>query len=494
MPSRRIGSVIAGCRSCGVHWLVSHPQMHLLDSMLDMDTQSFDSWTQRLREDTVNDAHRQILRRLRDYLPEDSNSIFDVGAGGGGFLTAAQSAGFRPDGNDIARGAVEVTREQRGIDIRHGVLAELEDVPPQDAVTLWCVLAHVTDPDGLMADSRQLLRPGGVLYLQTPRWSFLDRVGMALHMLTRGRLTRLTDRRIALHHMVLHSRESISILLHNSGFEIESIEPRVRFSLKIDDYLMSIGVPARLARALARPFEALIDRNLFPRNVLDVFALRPVSDTVVPILPKINRGRRRIAAAAASVAIVAGGTSVAAAQNALPEPVQKAVADFTEAVLPDRFAAPRPALVADDQSTDDGTVVKTSRSANGPSEASAGATEKQPDGARGADGSSSSTDESKSSDRDGDSAPARPTVPAPNRPNAKLPGVDAPEVPDVQLPDVPDVQTPDVPDVHAPEVPSQRLMAPRVDKVEMPEVDAPDVHMPDVDVPDVKVRPELPQH
>jgi trimethylamine:corrinoid methyltransferase-like protein len=42
--------------------------MHLLDSMLDMDTQSFDSWTQRLREDTVNDAHRQVLRRLRDYL------------------------------------------------------------------------------------------------------------------------------------------------------------------------------------------------------------------------------------------------------------------------------------------------------------------------------------------------------------------------------------------------------------------------------------------
>lgn len=274
-PSRRVGSVIAGCSSCGAHWLASHPNMHQQVDSLDQDHETFKTWNDRIRQETVSGAHREVLRRLQAYLPDGERSIFDVGAGGGGFLALARSSGFRPDGNDIAQGAVEVAKRQNDIDIRHGVLSDLNDVPPQDALTLWCVLAHVFEPDELMTEARDLLRPGGVIYLQTPRWSLMDRIGLAVHWASRGRWTRVTDRRLALHHMVLHSVDSIRILLTRAGFDVIAVEPRVRFSLQIHDYLETIRISPRWAAILARPFEFLIDRNLFPRNIVDVFARRP---------------------------------------------------------------------------------------------------------------------------------------------------------------------------------------------------------------------------
>lgn len=249
--------------------------MHQQVESLDQDHETFKTWNDRIRQETVSGAHREVLRRLQTYLPDGERSIFDVGAGGGGFLALARSSGFRPDGNDIAQGAVEVAKRQNDIDIRHGVLSDLNDVPPQDALTLWCVLAHVFEPDELMTEARDLLRPGGVVYLQTPRWSLMDRIGLAVHWASRGRWTRVTDRRLALHHMVLHSVDSIRILLTRAGFDVIAVEPRVRFSLQIHDYLETIRISPRWAAILARPFEFLIDRNLFPRNIVDVFARRP---------------------------------------------------------------------------------------------------------------------------------------------------------------------------------------------------------------------------
>lgn len=66
----------------------------------------------------------------------------------------------------------------------------------------------------------------------------------------------------------------------------------------------------------------------------------PAPPPSAPVLALINGGvrrrilRRRAALAAAAGALALGGTSVAAAQNALPEPAQEAIADFADDHLP----------------------------------------------------------------------------------------------------------------------------------------------------------------
>jgi len=274
--SRRTGLVIHECRGCGLHALAERPELDDLVELLDVDRDWFAGWVERTRGDVIDSSHAQVLDRLATMVGTgDDRSLFDVGAGEGGFLAMARDKGFQPAGNDVATGAIDLARERNGIELFMGDLSTLGDIGQYDVVTMWCVLAHVPDGNRLLSDALELLKPGGVLYLQTPRWSAMDTAGMAAHDVTKGRSTRITDRRLALHHMALHTPTSMRTNLERLGYEIVSIEPKVRYSLNTADYLGSLGVGQKAAERLAKPIDKLLERDLFFRNVIDVYARRP---------------------------------------------------------------------------------------------------------------------------------------------------------------------------------------------------------------------------
>lgn len=275
--SRRSGSVIYQCPRCGLRGLSTRPKMEALaEFATTYDRDKYADWVNITRAGQVDADHAEVLERIDQLVgPKDDRSLFDIGAGAGGFLSMARDAGFRPSGNDLSNGAVELAGES-GIELLLGDLADIDDPGQHDVVTLWCVLAHVPDGSTLMRDVMRVLKPGGLMYLQTPRWSAMDTLGMAAHDVTRGRATKITDRRIGMHHMVLHTADSIRALLERLGYEIVSIEPHVRYTLTTASYLESLGFTERWRRRLAKPIDALLDRDLFFRNVLDVYARRPL--------------------------------------------------------------------------------------------------------------------------------------------------------------------------------------------------------------------------
>lgn len=274
-PSRQSSSQILACRKCGVHFLAEMPAFEQLVADQDCDAEFYSGYVNLLREGAVHAGHAEALRRLAGLIGgAEGRSLYDVGAGAGGFLASAREAGFRPAGNELSSGAIELAREKYGIDLQLGDLSTL-DAGRHDAATLWCVLAHVPDGNRLLADVFDLLKPGGVMFLQTPRWSRMDKAGMLAHRASRGRMTLITDRRLAWHHMTLHTATSVRHALEHQGFEVIAIEPRVRYSLQSESYLGSLKASPRLAARLAKPIDRLLERGLFFRNVLDVYARRP---------------------------------------------------------------------------------------------------------------------------------------------------------------------------------------------------------------------------
>lgn len=275
-PSRRTGHVFLQCRDCGLRYLRDRWSVEELAEAYDTDSATYDEWTKTVRVATVVASHDAILDRLSNLLGSGSHPrIFDVGAGDGGFLAQARDAGFQPAGNELSTGAIELAQERYGLTLHSGDLSTLEESDAFDAVTLWCVLAHVPEGDVLIKDVIRILRPGGLAYLQTPRWSAMDRLGQITWDITRGRWTRILDRRLAIHHMFLHTERSVQAQLKRLGLQPVSVVAAVRYSLVTDDYLRSLGVPPLLAKWLARPIDLLMERNWFPRNVLDIIARRP---------------------------------------------------------------------------------------------------------------------------------------------------------------------------------------------------------------------------
>jgi ubiquinone/menaquinone biosynthesis C-methylase UbiE len=121
---------------------------------------------------------RFILDTLRRYAPDFSPAgarVLDVGCGDAGVLVAfaeagAVCSGLEPDPRSLERGSVRADEHGVSLDLRSGVA---EQLPFGDAafdlVVLDNVLEHVRDRNATLAEIHRVLRPGGLLYLVTPK-------------------------------------------------------------------------------------------------------------------------------------------------------------------------------------------------------------------------------------------------------------------------------------------------------------------------------------
>jgi 2-polyprenyl-3-methyl-5-hydroxy-6-metoxy-1,4-benzoquinol methylase len=113
---------------------------------------------------------RQKLDAAFRYLPKPlpGQTLLDIGCGNGDFLANARDAGWKVAGIDPDPRAV-ATAAQRGFDVRVGSIESLEAMSDCfDAITISHVLEHVHCPREVVRAIARLLKPGGVLYIDTP--------------------------------------------------------------------------------------------------------------------------------------------------------------------------------------------------------------------------------------------------------------------------------------------------------------------------------------
>lgn len=91
----------------------------------------------------------------------------DVGAAFGNLVEAAGAAGYRARGLDVSEYAAGDARN-RGLDIQVGELKPGVLAPESvDVLTMIEVFEHLTDPRSAMQALREIIRPGGLVIIQT---------------------------------------------------------------------------------------------------------------------------------------------------------------------------------------------------------------------------------------------------------------------------------------------------------------------------------------
>lgn len=279
LTGRRIGR----CPRCHAHFWANPAAPAVLavptaTAATSTTAEGFSEWVDLKREQAGPEAWRDAAAWLRTALSHGADRrprLYDVGAGDGQFLQIARDEyGFDVSGNDIVPGAVALAKERYDVALELGDLADLDHHQDVDAVTLWCVLAHVPDADALLRQVHRMLRPGGYVVLQTPHWTAADEAAYTAQRASRGRLNRLSDRRVARHHRILHTRKSITAQLERLGFtDVEAI-PRQRYSLTSRAYLLSMNPPTWSVRPASWLLDRAVNSKLAPRIVLDVRARR----------------------------------------------------------------------------------------------------------------------------------------------------------------------------------------------------------------------------
>lgn len=168
---------------------------------------------------------RQQLDSEFRYLPSPmaGQRVLDIGCGNGAFLAKAKTAGWLVAGIDLDPKAVE-TALGLGIDAQVGTIALfLGESNCFDAITLNHVVEHVHDPIGLLRDIFRLLRPGGVVYVETPN---IESFGSQIYQENwRGNETP--------RHLVIFNHDSLKDALSAVGFEVINIIHRKNVTMGI---------------------------------------------------------------------------------------------------------------------------------------------------------------------------------------------------------------------------------------------------------------------
>ncbi len=108
------------------------------------------------------------LCRVSKFLQSSAPDLLDIGCSVGATVTAAERRGWSAKGVDVSQTAVDVCRRQ-GLDCRRYDGQQLPfDDESFDVLTSWHVIEHVPDVTQTLAEWLRVLRPGGVLILETP--------------------------------------------------------------------------------------------------------------------------------------------------------------------------------------------------------------------------------------------------------------------------------------------------------------------------------------
>jgi SAM-dependent methyltransferase len=160
-----------------------------------------------LEDDSFWFAHRNrcIEAMIGKHPPQGSNTLFDVGGGNGCVAHYLQQSRYNVV---LVEPGVEGIRAARSRGLKNLVNATLQDAQFNEgslpAVGMFDVIEHIEDDGGTLASIKKLLRPGGMLYLPVPTYSWL-----------------WSQKDIEAGHYRRYTRDSITEVLEASGFRVE---------------------------------------------------------------------------------------------------------------------------------------------------------------------------------------------------------------------------------------------------------------------------------
>ena len=153
---------------------------------------------------------RRLVDSSMRFIPRacSGRRLLDVGAGNGAYLLSVRSAGWEIVGVEPDPAAAAVAR-RTGLDVREGSIHSLQSGDGTfDVITMNHVIEHVHEPRKVLSEAFRLLRPGGILYLETPNIESYGHRRFGRHW--RG----LEPPR----HLVLFNWNSLEALLSEVGF------------------------------------------------------------------------------------------------------------------------------------------------------------------------------------------------------------------------------------------------------------------------------------
>lgn len=151
----------------------------------------------------------KIMPQLEKFLPEKGR-LLEIGCAMGTLLNEIRKLGWKVVGIEPEAWTYKLARNKYKLDVINSTFQEAElEESSFDVVLLLHVIEHLPNPNKGLSQIARLIRPGGFLVLETPRFDTL------WFRLLKGR-----ERSVIQGHYYYFTRETIQELACQSGFEV----------------------------------------------------------------------------------------------------------------------------------------------------------------------------------------------------------------------------------------------------------------------------------
>lgn len=185
---------------------------------------------------------------LKQHFSIKNAKVLDIGCGGGLFLSLLQQQGAQVAGIELSDSRAHYAVTKHGLDIyKHPIESEFwqkEYANTFDAVTLWDVIEHVNYPYQTLRSAMNVLKPGGLLLIDTPcRDSFYHQVGELTYRLSGGRYPTFLNAMYSSHlfgHKQIFSRKEMKDLFTSVGLKVVELQTFHELSFPYEFYLRKL--------------------------------------------------------------------------------------------------------------------------------------------------------------------------------------------------------------------------------------------------------------
>jgi 2-polyprenyl-3-methyl-5-hydroxy-6-metoxy-1,4-benzoquinol methylase len=207
------------------------------------------------------------IRRAEDFGSYVRNKHWvDFGCGLGGMLDELGSQAQWAAGLEPNQQRAEIVRSKG-----HNVIGSIEEVPEQslDIITMFHVLEHISEPVDVLSALKSRLKPGGRLLVEVPHAR--DALFTLYDSDAFKKFTFWSE------HLVLHTRQSLRLLLSQAGFSDLEITGYQRYPLANHLYWLSRGKPA------GQEVWPFLDRSILHNEYSGALAAIDRTDTLISI-------------------------------------------------------------------------------------------------------------------------------------------------------------------------------------------------------------------
>lgn len=185
---------------------------------------------------------------LKKHLPIKSANVLDIGCGGGLFLSLLKREGAKVLGIELSDSRAHYAATKHGLEIyKHPIESDFWQTGYKnyfDAVTLWDVIEHVNYPVQTLQCALNVLKPGGLLLIDTPsRDSFYHQVGEVTYRLSGGRFPTFLNAMYSSHlfgHKQIFSSAEMKDIFASSGLEVVQLQKFHELSFPYEFYLKKL--------------------------------------------------------------------------------------------------------------------------------------------------------------------------------------------------------------------------------------------------------------